>query len=702
MIQTHIQIESAEVAKYIGFAKQKLAGLARARISAGLPISKHFYKIIGVTIKVISADTGNLIQIAGEGFGGFLFHPRSGEYSHHIYQIYGPFGQLLSINVPYIDGTGWTPEGVPLPRRFSGYDHDHNPLPLESPVYPLFDDDHGTRNIYKPKGKWSYKKNPPENYGNIDWKGHNSASESSPSDAPVLTWRGPRSRYFSKDMYDIVTGEEYYSYYIYKDGTVVGTLPYSEHSYPLAEGPVPFLVLGAAIATDATGDKWKVCVARDFVLGFSEEGDIETFGQYLRVVAQKLKDTTNQWYHKDDHPTGWRILYSDETGEAHHAPFFFNASCTEASAVCEWIIYTVSVNINLLVASIAIEPKVNNIQGSGEKRVLDVQGAWTGTQFFVYDFGPPWDPSNYRVGQEGPGGQLVLGDETYYRITGATISEQISAVCAIDYVGDSKQNAVVRVSLEMEHGAYEQTHMWTSQHMGTGIHPSWRIDYINWDLQAGAKSSTTLNAWIELSGVTSQIGTTNTLNRSGLHNVGSSSYNNNPLGSANNCPDETVGEVDTTLGAVVFMDIRNGIIVVAESTLSQRVMIQTGATHVSGGTVTSLPDVNTEVNEIQKALKLYGEVIDDFQWDDNFVYSDKELEYDYPEYSFFDLDYKAENIFFFYSNQAIGSWAVDRDGNHFYSMLVKDGVYNYLTDGEPVALTKTVGDNPVFYPIAPV
>ena len=54
-----------------------------------------------------------------------------------------------------------------------------------------------------------------------------------------------------------------------------------------------------------------------------------------------------------------------------------------------------------------------------------------------------------------------------------------------------------------------------------------------------------------------------------------------------------------------------------------------------------------------------------------------------------------------------GSWAFDRDGNMFVSQKLHNSVYNLLrsvlgTDSNPVLLTNTIGNNPIFYPVAPI
>jgi hypothetical protein len=50
-----------------------------------------------------------------------------------------------------------------------------------------------------------------------------------------------------------------------------------------------------------------------------------------------------------------------------------------------------------------------------------------------------------------------------------------------------------------------------------------------------------------------------------------------------------------------------------------------------------------------------------------------------------------------------GSWAVDAAGNLFVSQMTAGGkVYNYLTGGDPVTVTQLSGNNPAFFPIAPV
>lgn len=56
---------------------------------------------------------------------------------------------------------------------------------------------------------------------------------------------------------------------------------------------------------------------------------------------------------------------------------------------------------------------------------------------------------------------------------------------------------------------------------------------------------------------------------------------------------------------------------------------------------------------------------------------------------------------------ATGSWAVDHDGNRFFSQSYPGGVHNQLRTAageitDPVAVMKIEGSNPKFYPVAPL
>lgn len=112
-------------------------------------------------------------------------------------------------------------------------------------------------------------------YGNIDWKGRNTALSSEPSNAPVLTWKGPTGRTvaFNPDVEitglttpDIVFGEgsdkfTCFGPHIYTQGRVAFTIP--------TLGDSPPKVLGAAYQAGVL-----VCIVNDHYadqIGFFEE-----------------------------------------------------------------------------------------------------------------------------------------------------------------------------------------------------------------------------------------------------------------------------------------------------------------------------------------------------------------------------------------------------------------------------------------------
>lgn len=134
----------------VGMAKEKWKSLDAQRRDLRLPIKKETLEVLGFLIFLYSSETNNYIRISGGSFSGFLCHPRT-------------FG-----------GKGWNPAGEELAT---------GPY-----IYPLVDDDHGTRGLKK-SDAWKVIKKPPENYGNLDWLGNGKA----------VSWRGPAGRQFAMD-----------------------------------------------------------------------------------------------------------------------------------------------------------------------------------------------------------------------------------------------------------------------------------------------------------------------------------------------------------------------------------------------------------------------------------------------------------------------------------------------------------------------
>jgi len=148
---TKLQILDDEGYKYVGFCKQKLAGLETMR-PKGETLKDSFYLPGDLIAQVTCADICDIITIISIGFVGFLCHPRT------------------------FDGKGWNPGGEELPN---------GPF-----AYPLVDDDHGTRGLKRTNDAWKRVNNPPENYGNLNWIGDKNK---------VLSWRGPSGQHFEMD-----------------------------------------------------------------------------------------------------------------------------------------------------------------------------------------------------------------------------------------------------------------------------------------------------------------------------------------------------------------------------------------------------------------------------------------------------------------------------------------------------------------------
>ena len=153
-------------------------------------------------------------------------------------------------------------------------------------------------------------------FGNVDWIGKNTAPEGKPSNAPVLTWKGPTGRTipfdFTKPISGLTTDDikfgdtDYYTCFgaeIYAAGSVLDSLPLA--------GDVTPKVLGAAYTTYVDAKEQKqttlVCVVNNHYvdkLGFFDE------------VWVKYKE--------------WEMIYSAESGRPTQC-WFFNQSGTKCT-----------------------------------------------------------------------------------------------------------------------------------------------------------------------------------------------------------------------------------------------------------------------------------------------------------------------------------------------------------------------------------
>lgn len=641
-----IQVQSEQAAEWVGWCKAKLRQLKKTRRPGSIFRKLYYIPDDNVTIEIIITDFCDTIRILEEGVNGFLFHPRTGEVLTKEYDLVKQaWLPPYEFYFPYVNGTGWDTKG--------------NILPGDAVEYPLVDDDHGTRNISRTDNVWSYKVDPPENYGNVDWKGLNTAKVGQPSTAPILTWKGPQSRYFATKIIDSLTGQSIYGNNIYQNGELLAT--------------APGYVLGAALTTDVDNKLWKVCIVSGL--------DTEEILAGLSVLAQGPTDKIDEWHtlfagplvDDDYQPT----LFADVP-----TPFFFNASGTEASSVFKMNKYTVTVDINNLYATIDVD--TDNFSG-------------TGSATSVTD----------------AGGTII------------TYVEDSTFTCAIDYEGDTKIEATVHFTRNntKTNAGYFIQNFWSGTYDG---HPFNGSD--NYTAQFETRDVQSTMSW---SGgdytLYSEIRT------SSLGNYTLQEYSVPPgyYAHVEHAYGRAINIVEQQSNAILFMDLRNDILITAKKTVSADLVYDASWDYY-------LEDVHHRVDDSgsgrttgtssqEQVFVIIGETTTNLAGfdDPNFVYvimimknPDTPTNPNYylslPSYIMDFQEVYGATITsagtytmtwtqLLFSNQPIGSWAVDRDGNHFYSMLYKNGVFNYLSGGDdPVLLTETVGANPVFFPIAPV
>lgn len=168
---------------------------------------------------------------------------------------------------------------------------------LVTPNYVPADGIVGPRLISNVDGQWKLSAKSGLQAGNIDWKGGYKDDVAS----YVLTWSGPRTRYFRDTT---LAGR--FDRRIYRDG----------ETFAIAPGDV----LGAAVTKDATGVEWLLAMCR-----------ISGQTLYRRPFT---KSASPALYDPLSAPDGWQQVASF-TGVSGFAdtPYFFNSSGTEAQTM---------------------------------------------------------------------------------------------------------------------------------------------------------------------------------------------------------------------------------------------------------------------------------------------------------------------------------------------------------------------------------
>ncbi len=170
---------------------------------------------------------------------------------------------------------------------------------LVTPNYLPADGIAGPRMIYKSGGQWKLSTEPGLQAGNIDWKGGYKDGKAT----RVLTWWGPRSRYFHDTSL-----EGRFRNQIYKDGRVFAV--------------APGLVFGAAVTRDANGKEWLLAVTL-------MNGEALLRRPFVRSDSAAMYDPILA-------PDGWQLVakLANVPGVGNgETPWFFNGSGTEAQTV---------------------------------------------------------------------------------------------------------------------------------------------------------------------------------------------------------------------------------------------------------------------------------------------------------------------------------------------------------------------------------
>jgi len=173
-----------------------------------------------------------------------------------------------------------------------------------TPNYIPADGIEGSREIIKREGKWELTDRSNPRAGNIDWKGWYVAGKAT----RVLSWHGPRSRYFAENL--TPSNPYLFKDVIYEDGTILGYTP----------SPV----LGAAVMQDDSGAQWVIAIC------WPSSG-LETVYQrpYKKNFDRRLFDPINN-------PDGWKEITSvsvDSNLNQTVTPWFFNGSGSEAQTI---------------------------------------------------------------------------------------------------------------------------------------------------------------------------------------------------------------------------------------------------------------------------------------------------------------------------------------------------------------------------------
>jgi hypothetical protein len=169
---------------------------------------------------------------------------------------------------------------------------------LIAPNYLPTDGVGGDRLIQKKAGEWKLSKETGVVAGNIDWKGW--YVDGKPS--KVLSWRGPKYRYFQSRVFD---SRYDFSSEIYQNGEIFAIAPST--------------VLGAAITKDTDNNEWLIAIS---------QGDVVYRRPNKKSDSQALFNPVTA-------PEGWQDMgrFIPDGVTSTGMPWFFNSKGTEAQTL---------------------------------------------------------------------------------------------------------------------------------------------------------------------------------------------------------------------------------------------------------------------------------------------------------------------------------------------------------------------------------
>lgn len=227
--------------RWVPWARGKLHTLERFHVGfSGKSFGTMAYPVrqgITVIVKVAKDQKWIIITADAGSIYGFLYIPRVGEITTSGVGA-----------VPKMESDGWQPpyfDGEGNEIREDGVNLGTVAPALDRFVPAETDDDQTTRLLTRKRGKkergaWKMERNPPDNFGNLDWRdqeGHE-----------VLNWLGPMNRYWNwyTDLGDSPETSHWYLPQIYRKGALYATAPED--------------VIGCAVQVDAVTDR-KILVA---------------------------------------------------------------------------------------------------------------------------------------------------------------------------------------------------------------------------------------------------------------------------------------------------------------------------------------------------------------------------------------------------------------------------------------------------------